>query len=277
MKLIDGKKLADDIKASVYKEVKNLGYTPGLAVFLIGDDPASELYVKLKEKASKQVAVDFHRYKTEATISQDELIQSIEFINADPTIDAMLIQFPLPAGFDEAKVIAAMDPKKDVDGFHPQILQNFLDGKDSFMPGLSEGIYKLIEASGEFLPGKKACIIANSDIFAKPLTKILEDKQISVEVKHADEANLADCSRQADIVIIAIGKAKFLKADMIKEGAILIDVGTNKVEGKVVGDVDFDNVKEKAGFITPVPGGVGPVTVAMLLENTVKLAKRNRA
>ncbi len=275
-KIIDGKLLAEKIQEEVRQEVQRLGFTPGLAVFLVGDDEASKLYVKLKEKACKEVGIDFHKYLCTAETGASDLLEAIRFIDEDHHIDAILVQLPLPEGFDTQKVIDTIDPSKDVDGFHPETLKKFLSGKSDFLTGLSLGIVRLIESTQEELPGKKAVIIANSEIFSSPLVKLFTDRGLAVEVIAADDEQIDTKASQGDVLVVAIGRPGFVGADMVKEGAIVIDVGTTKVDSQITGDVDFDAVSEKAGYITPVPGGVGPVTVAMLLENTVKLAKRHR-
>lgn len=273
MQIIDGKQLAKEITDSVKQEIQELGITPGLAVFLVGDDEASQVYVRLKEKACKEVGIDFHKYLCEQNSSQQEILDAINFLNQDPKINGILVQLPLPDGFNEQEVIDKLDAKKDVDGFHPQTLQAFLEGKSDFVPGLSHGIVRLIEQTKEPIEHKSVIIIANSDVFSQPLEKLLQEKTASVQVVSPDEPNLKALTQEADILIVAIGRPKMITNEFVKEDAILIDVGTTKVDGKIVGDIDFDSVDGKAAWITPVPGGVGPVTVAMLLENTLKLAK----
>lgn len=275
-KLIDGKAIAEQIQKQVRREIVELGLKPGLAVFLVGDDEASKLYVKLKEKACKKVGIDFHKYLIDADVSMPEVVEAIKFLDADEHIDAILVQLPLPKKYDTQTVINAIEPTKDVDGFHPKTLQAFLTEKADFIPGLSLGIIRLIESTGEPLVKKQAVILANSDIFSAPLQKILEGKGMRVQVVSSKATNLDAITSKADVLVTAVGKPGFVGADMIKEGAIVIDVGTTKVDESVTGDVDFDSAKAKAGYITPVPGGVGPVTVAMLLENTVKLAKQHQ-
>ncbi len=275
-KIIDGKKLASQITDHVKKEIEQLGFAPGLAVFLIGDDEASKLYVKLKERASKKVGIDFHKYLCEEETAQQDILEAIDFLNRDDHVNAILVQLPLPESFDEQTVIDKLDPSKDVDGFHPQTMRDFLSGKNDFIPGLSEGIVRLIESTNEPLQNKQAVIIANSEIFSQPLTKLLSDRGVKTSVVAPDDKQLAQTSVAADILITAVGRPEFIDASMIKEGSIVIDVGTTREDERVVGDVDFASVKKKAGYVTPVPGGVGPVTVAMLLENTVELAKRQK-
>lgn len=275
-KLIDGKAIADTIQKQVRKDVVDLGFTPGLAVFLVGEDEASQVYVRLKEKACKKVGIDFHKYLCPANTQTKDLVEAIGFIDQDEHIDAILVQLPLPPQHDTQAVINAIAPNKDVDGFHPKTLKAFLDGSSKFVPGLSNGILRLIESTGEKLTGKHAVILANSDIFSSPLKKLLEQAGLTVEVVTPKSASIDAHTKRADVLVVAIGKPGFVGADMVKEGAIVIDVGTTKIDEALHGDVDFDAVKDKAGHITPVPGGVGPVTVAMLLENTVKLAKKHR-
>lgn len=274
-KLIDGKKIADEIQRRVRKEVVDLNLVPGLAVFLIGDDEASRTYVKLKEKACKKIGIHFHKYLLDAKTPQQEIASAIDFINKDEMVDAILLQLPLPDGYDEQALINRIDPSKDVDGFHPQTLQNFLESKSDFIPGLSMGIIRLIESTGASLKGKQALIVANSDIFAAPLRKLLAERGMNVEVAHADDKTLTEKGQNADVLITAVGKPGIINGSNIKEGAIIIDVGTTKVKNEIKGDVDFASVKDRAGYVTPVPGGVGPVTVAMLIENTLKLAKQH--
>lgn len=272
-KVINGKKIADAIMHSVRQDIAKNKLTPGLAVFLIGDDEASKLYVSLKEKACKKVGIDFQSYICDNDMSQADIVASIDFLNKDNHINAILIQLPLPERFNTEEIINRMDTNKDVDGFHPQTLDKFLSGKSDFMPGLSLGIIRLIESTKTELTSKTAAIVANSDIFSKPLMKLLEGKGVKTITVSPDDKDLKEKTK-ADILIVAVGRPKFITADMIKEGAIVIDVGTTKYGQRVVGDVDFENVKEKASWITPVPGGVGPMTITMLLSNTVLAAQK---
>lgn len=273
---IDGKLLAEQIMLETRKEIVQLGYTPGLAVFLVGDDEASRLYVKLKEKACQKVGIDFHKYLLPADTTPADLIEAIKFLDGDEHVDAILVQLPLPTGHDTQTVINAIAPTKDVDGFHPETIKQFLAEPTSFVPGLSLGIVRLVESTKVDLQGKKAVILANSDIFSAPLKKLLELRGLNVQTVSAKTDGIDAITSQADVLIVAVGKPGFVNADMVKAGAIVIDVGTTKTEEAVQGDVDFDSVVEKAGYITPVPGGVGPMTVAMLLENTLRLAKKHR-
>lgn len=269
--LINGAELAEKIRLNVRKQIVDGQLDPQLAVVLVGNDPASHIYVNLKEKACKEVGVAFHKYLIEADVSQKQLLEVIGFLNRDENIDAILVQLPLPQNLNEDAIIAAIAPEKDVDGFHPANLAKFFAGKPYVVPGLTAGIFKLIQETTEKLPGKKAIIVANSEVFAKPLIKILQENKISAEFVSAKDKMLSSRTREADILIVAVGKPNFINGDMIKKSCIIIDVGTNKVKGETVGDVNLEEINEIAGHITPVPGGVGPMTIAMLLENVVKL------
>ncbi len=274
--IIDGKTIAEKIKADLAQEIFTNFLRPSLAVLLIGDDPASRLYVSLKKKACQQVGIQFHEYLLPETISEDKVLESINFLNQDETVDAILVQLPLPKHLNTNVIIEAINPNKDVDGFHPANIKKILAGTNTFIPGLALGIIKLLEATQENLSGKQAVIIAKNDVFYQPLTKILADKKISAQLVDPKNPDLSKYTSQADILIVAIGQAFFIKANMVKNNAIVIDIGTNKVGETVVGDVDYSDVFEKVGHITPVPGGVGPMTVAMLLYNTVQLHKNNK-
>ena len=274
--IIDGKTIAEKIKADLAQEIFTNFLRPNLAVLLIGDDPASRLYVSLKKKACQQVGIQFHEYLLPTEISEQQVLESINFLNQDETVDAILVQLPLPKHLNTNTIIEAINPDKDVDGFHPTNIKKILVGSNTFIPGLALGIIKLLEATQENLSGKQAVIIAKNDVFYQPLTKILADKKISAQLVDPKNPDLSKYTSQADILIVAIGQAFFIKADMVKNNAIIIDIGTNKVGETVVGDVDYSDVFEKVGHITPVPGGVGPMTVAMLLYNTVQLHKNNK-
>ncbi len=274
MNLIDGRALAREIRENVKREIAELGLHPRLAVLLVGDDPSSQIYVNLKEKAAKEAGIDTDIRRLPADVPDRELDGLIKDWNDDPSYDAILIQLPLPAGHGTDGLIATMNPKKDVDGFHPQNLSAIKQGEGEIFPPVHESILRLIGASGTDLRGSHAVIIANSDTFSGPLTRLLEKGESSVITMSADELD-ADALKNADIAVIAIGRAGFLKREMIKDGACVIDVGTNRLaDGKVVGDVYVDSMKNAAGWLSPVPGGVGPLTVALLLNNVLKLAKR---
>lgn len=272
--LIDGRLLAEKIRLEARKKIVDEGLTPQLAVILVGDDPASKLYVSLKEKACQQVGIDFHKYLIAADAKKEHLLETIQFLNNDENIDAILIQLPLPDKFNEDEAIGTLDPAKDVDGFHPVNIKKFLAGEPGITPGLAMGILRLIQETGEPIDGKRAVIVANSEIFTKPLIKLLTDKGVTATYIPADNKHLSAETRLADILVVAAGRPGLINGDMIKQDSIIIDVGTNKVGNETIGDVDLDSINGIADFITPVPGGVGPVTVAMLLQNAVYLAEK---
>lgn len=263
-----GQQLADKILLDLKSKIAKLNRQPGLAAILVGDDPASALYLKLKEKAAQKIGLDFYKYLCNRdcyeNISEAELIKMIKFLNCDPTINGIIVQLPLPSKYNTAKIIKAIDPQKDVDGFHPQ-------NKTGLIPPTINAIITLLKNTKENLSNKKTLIIGQSDIFLKNLKKYLaqELKIKSVAEKKAIPAD----AKSYDVIIIALGRAEILKKSMIKKGAIIVDVGINKKNNKTVGDV-ADNVKTIAGFVSPVPGGVGPLTVAHLLENTHLLSMR---
>lgn len=273
MQLLDGKKIAAEIRASVKTRLAKEKETRGLGVVLVGNDAPSHLYVGLKEKACKEVGIRFTRILLPATASETEIIATVEALNARDDIDAILVQLPLPAGINESAVIAAMDPNKDVDGFHPKNLELLETNQAPVLPVLIHAILKLLDASGEPLSGKQAVLFANSTVFAHPLSAALSWRGVHSTItlgKHM--ANPAELVQEADIVVVALGKPKFLRAKDVRDGTILIDVGTNTLaDGAYVGDIDAAGSEKKPGWITPVPGGVGPVTVAMILENVLAL------
>ena len=273
--MINGKKIAEQIKQEVRQEIKDKKLEPNLAVILIGEDSASKIYVNLKRKACNQVGIESHEYLLEKDTSINKVLETINFLNNDEGINAILVQLPLPKHLNADEVIRAIDPAKDVDGFHPENIQNLLQQKTDFMPGLPLGIIKLIQSTKEDLTGKQALIIAKNKILYQPLAKLLNDLNVQTTILPPSHPALKSQCQQADILITAVGKPFFITADMVKEKAIIIDVGTNKIDNNhIVGDVDYSAVFSKASHITPVPGGVGPVTVAMLLYNTVKLAEK---
>jgi methylenetetrahydrofolate dehydrogenase (NADP+)/methenyltetrahydrofolate cyclohydrolase len=272
--IIDGKKIAEDIKAEIAGEIFQNFYHPNLAVILIGSDEASQLYVALKKQAAKKVGIEFNEYLMPANTTQAQVLEAINFLNKDEDTDAILVQLPLPAQLDADTIIQSIDPKKDVDGFHPENIKKLLAKQTAFIPGLPLGIIKLLESTKENLAGKKAVIIAKSEIFYQPLKKLLNDLKIETEIVDPKNKDIKKITQQADILISAAGIAFFITADMVKDKAIVIDVGTNKVNDYTVGDVDYSSVFAKTSHITPVPGGVGPMTVAMLLYNTLQLYKK---
>lgn len=277
--LINGKKIADEIIEQVSKEVLEKKLEPHLAIILVGTDPASQLYVKLKSQAAKKAGIELHTYLIDEDASEQSILDTIVFLNADPEIDAILIQLPLPPKFDQQKIIDALDYRKDVDGFHKKNITSFLTGKPQhILPGLALGIWKLIESTGpEHYEHKSALVISKSDEFSLPLMELLRQQGLYAGRARPSDERLLELSQKADILITAEGRPKSITAEMVKNNAIVIDVGINKVNGKTVGDVDFDGVAPKTSFITPVPGGVGPMTVAMLLYNTLRLAEeRNK-
>ncbi|OGL79732.1 hypothetical protein A3F28_00100 [Candidatus Uhrbacteria bacterium RIFCSPHIGHO2_12_FULL_57_11] len=273
---IDGRSIAAGIRAQIKHDIARLGITPGLGVILAGADPASHLYVGLKEKACSEVGIKFEKALFFATEPEEKILEKIREFNGRPDIHGILIQLPLPRGYDEDRVIAEMNPAKDADGFHPANLELIKQKNPNVIPGVSLGIMRLIESTGTDLAGKKAALIVNSEIFALPLTYLLEKKGTMVEAFLAPRfpADVRRGTLETDIVVVAVGRAGFIRADMVKDGAIIVDVGTNRVEGKLAGDADFDSFRGRDIRITPVPGGVGPMTVAMLLHNVLELAKR---
>ena len=278
MQLIDGKALSQKVQISVAKEVETLkqekNIVPGLAVILVGDDPASHAYVNMKAKACEKVGFYSITHNMPDTISQDEIIATIEMINANPRIDGILVQLPLPKHIDTDKILEVIDPKKDVDGFHAYNVGRLVTGLDSFVPCTPLGVMKMFEEYDIDLEGKDVCVVGASNIVGKPMASLLLNANATVTVTHIFTKDLKAHTSKADIVVVGVGVPGLIKEDMVKEGAIVIDIGINRLEnGKLVGDVDFDNVAKKCSYITPVPGGVGPMTIAMLLSNTLKSAK----
>lgn len=275
--LIDGKKVASDIKQTLTLEVQALkakGITPGLAVVLVGDNPASKKYVASKEKMCAEIGINSYPHKLPADISQAELIKLIDELNADKNVHGILVQLPLPKGLNEKEVMNRISPAKDVDGFGPDALGKLLLDEPGFVPCTPHGAIKMLEAYNIDVAGKHAVVVGRSIIVGKPLALLLLRKNATVTICHSKTSNLKEQCLKADILCVAIGKARMITADMIKEGAVVIDVGINvTAEGKIVGDVDFEPAKEKASYITPVPGGAGPMTIIMLMYNTVLAAK----
>jgi len=278
MQLIDGKSLANKVQASVTSEVEKLkqeqNIVPGLAVILIGDDPASHAYVKMKAKACEKVGFYSITHHMPDTISQDEIIATIEMMNKNPRIDGILVQLPLPKHVDTDKILEVIDPKKDVDGFHAYNMGRLVTNLDSFVACTPLGVMKMFEEYNIDLQGQDVCVVGASNIVGKPMAALLLNADATVTVTHIHTKDLKAHTSNADIVIVGVGVPGLIKADMVKEGAIVIDIGINRIEdGSLVGDVDFENVSKKCSYITPVPGGVGPMTIAMLLSNTLKAAK----
>lgn len=275
MHIIDGKALASHIESTVRTRAQALEHPPTLAVLLVGDDKASHLYVSMKKKRAHECGITVHVEERSANTTQDELIAIIQTWNADSSIDGILVQVPLPEGFSEDAVIAAIDPTKDVDGFHPTTVASLMQGEPTLISPVHEGILRLIATTPLALTSKTAVIIANSTIFSDPLAHLLKTAGLFVHTMHPDEINKATL-RRADIVVIAIGRAKWLHAGMTADHAIIIDVGTNKdAQGVLCGDVDMATYFDREDvYVTPVPGGVGPMTIAQLLHNTTLLAER---
>ncbi|HEP7644732.1 TPA: bifunctional methylenetetrahydrofolate dehydrogenase/methenyltetrahydrofolate cyclohydrolase [Streptococcus pyogenes] len=278
--LIDGKALAQKMQQELAAKVNNLkqkkGIVPGLAVILVGDDPASQVYVRNKERAALTVGFKSETVRLSEFICQEELIAVIERYNADNTIHGILVQLPLPNHINDKKIILAIDPKKDVDGFHPMNTGHLWSGRPLMVPCTPSGIMELLREYNVNLEGKHAVIIGRSNIVGKPMAQLLLDKNATVTLTHSRTRQLEEVCRCADVLIVAIGQGHFITKQYIKEGAIVIDVGMNRDDnGKLIGDVAFDEVTEVAAKITPVPGGVGPMTIAMLLEQTYQSALRS--
>ena len=275
--IIDGKKVSADIKETLKKEISDLkakGVNPCLAVVLVGENPASQKYVSSKEKTCAELGIRSVAHKIPETTSQKELTNLIDTLNSDKTVHGILVQLPLPKGLDEKEVMNRIMPEKDVDGFGPQSLGRLLLDEKGFVPCTPFGVMKMLEAYGIDPAGKHAVVLGRSVIVGKPLALLLLRKNATVTICHSKTGDLREECLRADILCVAIGKAKFVKGDWIKEGAAIVDVGINVTEGgKLVGDVDFDAAKERAAYITPVPGGVGPMTIAMLMYATVQAAK----
>ena len=276
--IIDGKELAKKIRANLKiecEELKNKQINPKLAVIMVGDDPASKVYVRNKSKVCEDVGIEYKEYLLSSNTKQKELIELIEKLNQDKTINGILLQSPIPANLDINEAFRTISPQKDVDGFNPVNVGKLVLNQDTFLSCTPYGIMKMFEKYNIDLTGKNVVILGRSNIVGKPLMHCCLNKNATVTVCHSKTQNLAQKAKEADILISAIGKAQFVTADMVKENAVVIDVGINRLEnGKITGDVDFENVKEKASYITPVPGGVGPMTIAMLMNNVIKATKR---
>lgn len=276
--IIDGKELAKKIRTNLKiecEELKNKQINPKLAVIMVGDDQASKVYVRNKSKACEDVGIEYKEYLLSSTTTQKELIELIEKLNQDKTINGILLQSPIPANLDINEAFRTISPQKDVDGFNPVNVGKLVLNQDTFVSCTPYGIMKMFEEYNIDLTGKNVVILGRSNIVGKPLMHCCLNKNATVTVCHSKTQNLAQKAKEADILISAIGKAQFVTADMVKENAVVIDVGINRLEnGKITGDVDFENVKEKASYITPVPGGVGPMTIAMLMNNVIKATKR---
>lgn len=276
--IINGKQISEDIRKDLRAEVEQLvkqGFTPGLAVVLVGEDPASQVYVRNKEKACHELGYYSEVHRLPADTSQADLLALVDKLNHQANIHGILVQLPLPKHIDEKAVIDAMSPEKDVDGFHPINVGNLMIGDDSLLPCTPAGVIELIKRTGVEIAGKHAVVIGRSNIVGKPVSLLLQRENATVTMCHSHTANMKELTRLADILVVAIGRANFVDASYVKPGAVVIDVGMNRLDnGKLAGDVDFESVKEISGPITPVPGGVGPMTITMLMQNTLIAAKR---
>jgi len=276
--IIDGNKIAQDVRHSVRKEALNFkektGIVPGLAVILVGDDPASQVYVGRKSKACAEVGFLSREYKLPTVTSEAKLLSIISELNMDQAIHGILVQLPLPQHISTSKIISAIDPHKDVDGFHPYNVGGLVFGNPLFIPCTPRGIIELISRTGIELAGKEAVVVGRSNIVGKPMALLLLAQHATVTICHSRTKDLPAVTRRADVLIAAVGKAEMIKANMVKDGAVVIDVGMNRLEnGKLVGDVAFSEVAAQASHITPVPGGVGPMTIAMLMKNTLEATR----
>jgi methylenetetrahydrofolate dehydrogenase (NADP+) / methenyltetrahydrofolate cyclohydrolase len=280
-KIIDGKSLAAEVRASLKSRIGALaarGVRPGLAAILVGDDPASHVYVRNKARACEDTGVRSEVHALPATTAEDALLDRIAALNADPAVHGLLVQLPLPRPLDSHRVLDRISPAKDVDGFHAANLGALVQGRPGFVPGTPAGVMRLIERAGVDVAGKQAVIVGRSNIVGKPLALLLLQKDATVTICHSKTPDLAAMTRQADVLVAAVGRPKLITASMVKPGACVIDVGINRLpDGKLTGDVDFAAVGEVAGSLTPVPGGVGPMTIAMLIANTVRAAELSLA
>ena len=278
-KIIDGKQIAKNIRMELKEEIKNLkeeGRVPGLTVVMVGDNPASETYVSMKEKAAKEIGIKSELIKKDKDITEKELLDLIDDLNNDSTVDGILVQLPLPDHIDEKKVIESIVADKDVDGFHPINTGRLFSGQEDalrYEACTPLGIIRLMEREGIEIDGKNATIVGRSNIVGKPIAHLLLERHATVTICHSHTKDLKAETKRADIVVAAVGRPEMITGDMLKEGAVVIDVGINRVDGKLLGDVEFESAKKVASKITPVPGGVGPMTIAMLMENTVKARK----
>ena len=277
MTILDGKKLSNKIKEEVSVEVKKLqkeNITPGLAVVLVGSDPASAAYVGMKEKACEACGIYSIVHKMPESISQEKILEIINMMNKNPNIDGILVQLPLPRHIDTTVILESIDPNKDVDGFHPYNVGRVVAGLDGFIPATPYGVMELLKEYDIDPKGKDVCVVGASNIVGKPMATLLLNANATVDITHIYTKDLKAHTLNADIICVGAGVVNLIQEDMVKDGAIIIDIGINRLEdGRLVGDVDYDNVSPKCSYITPVPGGVGPMTIAMLLKNTLKAAK----
>ena len=278
-KIIDGKQIAKEVRAEIAAEcaeLKKKGIIPGLAVVIVGTDPASQVYVRNKKKACEEVGFRSEVFELQEETTEEELLALVKKLNEDVNIHGILVQLPLPEHLDDEVIIANIDPKKDVDAFHPSNVGKIMIGNYDFLPCTPAGVMVLLEKSGIDVSGKECVVVGRSNIVGKPQAMLLLHANGTVTICHSRTKDLAEVTRRADILVVAIGKADFITGDMVKDGAVVIDVGMNrKADGKLTGDVDFATVEPKASYITPVPGGVGPMTITMLLRNTLTSAKKH--
>ena len=273
---MDGKMVSAKVRGSILEEVNKLkeqGVRPGLAVIIVGEDPASQVYVRNKERACEECGFYSEKYALPEETTQEQLLELIGELNHNPRIDGILCQLPVPKHIDDQAIIDAISPEKDVDAFHPVNVGKIMVGNFDFLPCTPAGVMQLLEEYGIDPQGKNCVVIGRSNIVGKPMSMLLLHKHGTVTICHSRTKNLKEVCAQADILVAAVGKADFVTADMVKEGATVIDVGMNRKDGKLCGDVCFDEVNEKAAYLTPVPGGVGPMTITMLMKNTLKAAK----
>jgi len=278
-RIIDGKKMAEDIYTELKEEVKNLEDKPGLAVILVGDDPASLVYVRNKERACKRLGLNYRLMRFPQSADKNEILSTIESLNSDKEVNGIIVQMPLPEHLEPFEIVSAIDPLKDVDGLHPDNLGRLLSGKPRIIPCTPLGVIELLRRENIDIRGKNAVIVGRSNLVGKPLFHLLLSLDATVTVCHSKTTDLKEETSRADILVCAAGVPKLISADMVKEGATVIDVGINRVGDRLVGDVDFENIVGIASAITPVPGGVGPMTVAMLMKNVItayKLQKGKR-
>jgi methylenetetrahydrofolate dehydrogenase (NADP+) / methenyltetrahydrofolate cyclohydrolase len=283
VKIIDGKKIADKIKGEIVAEILLRNHNdicapkrPMLAIILVGDRPDSSLYVSLKEKEAKKVGVDTTLYKLPAGAAQSELEEMIKFLNSDKAADGILLQLPLPDNFNADRAIALMDPEKDVDCFHPENIKRLMAGEETLLSPVAQVILEVLEEIKYNPEGKSACIVANSEIFGQALARVLELRGALTKIISPDDEDLKEQTAKADILITAVGRPGLITGEFVKKGAVIIDIGISKKDKKVLGDVNFAGVKDKAGYLTPVPGGVGPITIAAALKNTVEIWKKGK-
>ena len=279
MVLIDGKKVSAEVRVCLAKEVKELkektGRVPGLATVLVGDDPASAVYVRNKNKICRELGFKSFEQKLSLDTSEAKLLQLIKELNSNNDIHGILVQLPLPNQIDSEKILQAIDPNKDVDGFHPINVGKLVVGNALLTPCTPSGIIKLLDHYEIDISGKHAVVLGRSNIVGKPLSMLLLQRNATITICHSRTKNLEEITRSADILVAAIGRANFVTKNMVSEGTIVIDVGINRVDGKLTGDINFEPVSKKASYITPVPGGVGPMTIALLMENTLKAFKKS--